>query len=203
MEEHRLQPMGNYDPKLFNRLFKETEPLRKRIIAGIDHSRFGIEKQDLMSWLNTKFIFIFNKYQNLDEGNLKGRIIKGLQFYKNRILRYSYTQKNSVNMTTDISLFSSSQFKTEPEDAEHTLDLLLPTFKSLLPPFEYQVFLIDHQPPLYILSRLDKCTKKVPEKLIADFLGLEHTFKAYYQIRQARLNYRKVISLVKSKYSNS
>ena len=64
MELHRLQPMKPYDPKLFNELYKKTERLRKSLVYQIDSSRWGVTQDEVMSWFDDKFIFVFNKYQD-------------------------------------------------------------------------------------------------------------------------------------------
>src|SRR5210317_1611613 len=99
MEEHRLTPMKEgYNEELFNRLYEELTPLKKRLASQINTKTLNIEYKELMSWFDVKFLFVYNKY--VDQTNpdiLKGHLINALQLYKNRILKYLITKKNSVN----------------------------------------------------------------------------------------------------------
>lgn len=204
MEEHRLTEMPeNYDAQLFEQLFKDTNNLRHKLAYGIDPKRYGVEQEDLISWFNVKFIFIFSKYYGkVDNNILKGKIIQGLQFYKNRILRYSYTKKNSVNQTCDISEFFNIESNEEiniEESKERSLETIIPIFKEKLDPLAFQIFTIDYNPPLYILIQLDakESRKKIPDELICRYLGIDYNSKAYQEIQNARKRYRKLISLTK------
>lgn len=205
MEEHRLTDMPpNYDRKLFEKLFNDTKNLRNKLSYGIDPRRYGVEQEDIVSWFTVKFIFIFSKYYGkVDNNILKGKIIQGLQFYKNRILRYSYTKKNSVNQTCDISEFyniESTEVTTiEEVKEEDSIEKLIPIFKSKLDPLAFHVFTIDYNPPLYILIKLDckESRKKIPDNLIGSYMGIGNNNKAYQEIHNARKRYRKLISLIK------
>ena len=84
MEIHRLVPMKTgYDELLFNKLYKETEALRNLLTYQIDHRRYGVTQDIIKSWFDDKFIFVFNKYYgDIEEGQLKGRIINALRTFK-------------------------------------------------------------------------------------------------------------------------
>ena len=63
MELHRLKPMeSGYDSSLFNKLYKETAPLRKSLARQIDSRRFGVSDDVILSWFDDKFMFVFNKH---------------------------------------------------------------------------------------------------------------------------------------------
>ncbi len=99
MEEHRLKPMPkNFNEAVFFDIYNKTKELRKKLAYEIDHRRYGVERKDIMSWLDVKFLFAFTKYHNEEPEIIKAHVINALQFFKNRILRYSYSQKNSVNL---------------------------------------------------------------------------------------------------------
>jgi len=205
MEEHRLKPMPeSYDEALFNRLFEETKPLRIKLARGVNPDLYGLGYEDILSSFNVKFIFTFNKYygSNITEGQLKGRIIQALKFFKCRILRFSQTHKNSVNKTIDITEFyniESKEFIYEEPQREYSLDTLIPIFKKKLPYLAFLVFTIDYDPPLYIINKLDldKINQKIGVKLILDYLGLENTPRNYNEILKARKSYKKIISELK------
>ena len=63
MEHHRLKPMGNYPVELFNSLYAQTHGLRRKLASQIDASKFGVDYQEVLSWFDVKFLFIFSKYR--------------------------------------------------------------------------------------------------------------------------------------------
>jgi len=63
MEEHRLTKMkDNYDEKLFNDIYEKVQPLKRKLASTISTSKLGVEYEDILSWFDIKFIFVFNKY---------------------------------------------------------------------------------------------------------------------------------------------
>lgn len=121
MEGHRLQPMpDNYDRELFLRLYKATIPIRKKLAATIDSTRFGVEYKDVLSWFDEKFIFAFTRYYGkYDEEVLKGHIITALDRYKYRIMKMAYSNKfNQHNFVKveDTSVFEGIVGVTAEED---------------------------------------------------------------------------------------
>jgi hypothetical protein len=206
LEEHRLTPMvKDYDEALFNQLYADTKYLRIKLVSGIDPHRYNVDREELLSWFDVKFIFIFNKYYGkVGEGRLKGQIIQGLQFFKNRVLRYGYTQKNQVNQTVDISEFyniESHEFTViEESDTPSELASLIPLFKSKLDPLAFHLFTIEYNPPLYILYRLDKLPKeaKLPDNLLCEYMGLPHDEGTHQLLQSARKRYKKLINSLKN-----
>ena len=77
MEEHRLTTMKEgYDEKLFNDLYEKVKPLKRKLASTISTSKLGISYDDILSWFDIKFIFVFNKYfENKEPEVLKGFII--------------------------------------------------------------------------------------------------------------------------------
>lgn len=181
MEEHRLTPMKKgYDQKLFEELYLNTKALRKKLVSEIDHKRFGVEPKDIESWFSVKFIHAFNRYFGEKEPNLlKAHIIKSLQFFKNRILRSAYSQKNQVNNNcVDIQeLYDLKEpiIEYEYNEREFFLNLALEFMKNTLSENAYKVLQVELNPPLYILDRLKEkeSTTKIPSNLIADYLGFK------------------------------
>lgn len=184
VELNRLKPMvDNYDKKLFNQIFKETEQLRKKLAYNIDHRRMGIENQDVVAFFNIKFVYTFNKYYpefKDDPGVLKGHIIRALQLFSNRLLKVIYSKKNEVN--NSVELTQAAEFSIEYEDEEidqATLKKLAMKFlKSQLSPQAYMVLTVDINPPMYVLTHLGdkkRVPDKIPNELVADYLGFDNT----------------------------
>jgi hypothetical protein len=181
MEEHRLTQMKKgYDQKLFEEIYSNTKALRKKLVSEIDHKRFGVEPKDIESWFSVKFIHAFNRYFGEKEPNLlKAHIIKSLQFFKNRILRSAYSQKNQVNNNCiDIQELYSLQepiIEYEYNEREFFLGLAVEFMKNNLSDNAYKVLQVELHPPIYILDRLKEkeSTTKIPSNLIADYLGFK------------------------------
>lgn len=189
MEEHRLKPMpSNLDVKLFEEIYRKTSDLRRKLASGIDHRRFGVEREDILAWFDTKFIFTFNKYKDEKPEILKAYIIKSLQFFKNRILRASYTKKNSVNRDkVDIEdCYHEKETHLNPEynDQALLLNITQAFLKKELSKDAFLVLQCELTPPPYILQKLGSKdrTTKIPSKLISEYLGFNNSYT--YRLKQ-------------------
>jgi len=180
MEENRLKPMpANYDHALFMEIYDATKALRKKLSSQIDHRRFGVDNREIQSWFDVKFLHAFTRYFGEKSPNLlKAHIIQSLQFFKNRILRHSYSLKNSVNNNcidvTELYDLQETTINWQYDEKEFFLGLALEFLKNHLSEQAFIVLNIELNPPLYILERLgDASTTKIPSSLIGDYLGLE------------------------------
>jgi len=181
MELHRLSTMKPHDPKLFNELYKKTERLRKSLVYQIDASRFGVTQDEVLSWFDDKFLFVFNKY--VDKKNpdiLLGFLINSLKVFKLKILRRSYQDNNSVNLNSisieDLAVFNITD-QTEENNKELLLNVVMEFMQNNLSEGAYELLQLQLNPPLYITSKLSKPNIKIPPKLILEFTGLEVTFE--------------------------
>lgn len=177
MELHRLKPMPDYDPKLFNELYKKTERLRHSLVYQIDHSRFGVTRDEVMSWMDDKFIFVFSKYVNQKPPDvLLGYLINSLKTFKLKILRRSYQDNNSVTLNS-VSLddLKLNYIKDEVGDDNYEimLNLALSFMQDRLSNEAYDLLKIQLNPPLYITSKLKSPASKIPLNVILEYLGLE------------------------------
>lgn len=188
METHRLTPMqANYNNELFNKIYKETSSLRKKLAYGIDSRKFGVDYQEVLSWFDVKFIFTFNKYYGQkDDEILKGYIIQSLQMFKHRICKMSYSKKTEVNNSVEISDFTefgniADENGTEEEDL--FMGLALDYFRSELSKDAYFLLELQLNPPPYILNKLSEQEKfdinKISNDLILDYLDLESKTSNY------------------------
>lgn len=182
MEEHRLKPMPiNYNKELFNELFEETKKLRRKLARNIDCNRFKVEYEDVVSWFDVKFIFVFNKYYGkMDKDVLKGHIINSLNLYQNRIMRMSYSPKynlqNVVNYE-DRELFEELNISDYNEDFTFK-EAALAYMRKNLPEDAYTLLQIELYPPYYIINKLtqeNKNIQKIPARIISEYLGWENT----------------------------
>lgn len=182
MEENRLKPMpGSYDPKLFNQLFKDTEKLRRKLTYQIDARRFGVDPEEIYSWFSVKFLLVFTRYteEGMNPDLLKGHMISSLSFFKNRILRWSYSQKAQIHNTIDIQeaySFKETTVEHDYNEKDTYLKVALDFMKSRMSPEAYKILQVELNPPLYILDQLSDTNKtsntKIPSALIADYLGM-------------------------------
>lgn len=181
MEIHRLIPMKvGYDELLFNKLYKETEALRNLLTYQIDHRRYGVTSDIIKSWFDDKFIFVFNKYYGeIEEGQLKGRIINALRTFKFRMLRKAYSKyniyNNIVRLEGENRLINIIPLNTEISEHEVFLELALKYLKKNLCDDAFLVLELELNPPTYILNNLKSHKTKIPAKLIAEYLDLEPT----------------------------
>lgn len=190
MELHRLTPMKPYDKGLFNELYKKTERLRYSLVYQIDDSRFGVTKDEVMSWMDDKFIFVFNKYQDQHPPQvLLAHIINSLKTFKLKILRRSYQDNNSVNLNS-VSIEDLKSFNVIEEDGDSNKELLLNLATSFMEKSlsreAWELLQIQLNPPIFISSKIPKESSKIPIPLILDFLGLDNSPKNYDYIQNLR-----------------
>ncbi len=182
MEEHRLKGIDftEFDPEVYKSIYEQTAALRSSLAYNIDERRFGVEKQDIQSWFNSKFIFIYNKYHaESTPDELKARIINGLQYFKNRILRKAYTKEAEARTSmTDISeLYDNPTYSSGEEVSDRELQVaqVKRFMKSKLSSEAYDVFLTQTYPPDYIIEKLKANPKqihRVPKEVLAEYFDI-------------------------------
>lgn len=98
-EIHRLKPMQEgYDVKLFEKLYKISKPVIKRLSKQIDPRRFNLTTDIIESYFWDKMLFIFNKYYGTcSEDHLRARVLGGLSVFKNHLLHSAYTERAEFN----------------------------------------------------------------------------------------------------------
>ena len=179
MEIHRLKPMQDgYDEQVFNRLYEETENLRRYLTYQIDARRYGVSQDIIKSWFDDKFIFVFNKHcHELEEGVLKGYIINALKTFKFRMLRKAYNKYNihghEVRLEGENELINIIPLEEEISDHNLFLEMALKYLKTNLCDDAYLVLNLELNPPPYILDKINNPKTKIPAKLIAEYLDLE------------------------------
>lgn len=182
MEHHRLKPMGNYPVELFETLYKQTTGLRRKLASQIDPRKFGVDYQEVLSWFDVKFIFIFSKYWETQPQKLLGYIISGLSTYKKRIVinSYQYKWKDYANKQ-DIDDMWDNPLKDEDsysaERREFYMEKIDAFMKANLSEDAYFLFNIQLVPPAYITEKMRqrglKPHQNIPVDLIVDYLELE------------------------------
>lgn len=212
MEENRLTPMiEGYDPKVFNKLYSKTDNLRRKLTSEIDHRRFGLSYEDILSWFDVKFIFAFNKYYDkYNEDILLGHLIRSLQFFKQRILRSAYTQKYSQSIVQVESIITLEDSLTENhpgDESNHDYAGELKEFmKSHLSANAYELLDVQLNPPPYILSKLnthrDANLQKIPDEILLDYFDLGVSDRAYKYLGNLKKEIRNTINYAKLHFNN-
>jgi hypothetical protein len=194
MEENRLKPMKKIDEKLFNQIYKDTAKLRKSLVYEINPYRFGVDTDEILSWFDVKFIYVFNKYYGtIPDDRLKGYIINALKTFKLRVLRTSYQNKNQLFQgIKDIDSASPSRFKITPEDPEYDqgllLNMALEHLRKNLSHDAYQLLSVQIQPPIYILNKAEEegltQLNKIPINYILEFFDLPNNEQSLKYIKK-------------------
>lgn len=185
MEEHRLQELPpDYNPQLFTKLFKELTPLKKKLAANFDFTRFkGITYEDLLSFYDVKFILLYKKYfceKHLPENLLRGHLISGLSNYRNRLLKMSYQEKyltKAIN-PEGIDNFDNLLKDEASRDSREMYFSLLYTYiqQKLNNPIAYDLFHVE----LYIPEALKEYVvvvgrkKIIPTWVLVEYLDIPH-----------------------------
>lgn len=184
-ESHRLTAMpDDYDQALFEKIYMETEGLRRKLSWGIDHRKFGVEKDEILQWFDVKFIHAFcqfhKKYDTSNPGNLKGYIINSLKTYQYRVMRISYKEEFDKHLglipVDDIIESDIIQEEYTPI-REVLLETSLSYMKTILSEDAMLVLDIELNRPQWVIEYMADMGvprhNKVPNEIIVDFLGLE------------------------------
>ena len=207
MELHRLKPMQEgYDVTLFNDLYSKTKGLRENLVYQIDESRFGVTKDELRSWFDDKFIFVFNKYfGKMEPEVLKGYLINSLKTFKLKVLRRSYQLNNSVNLNTitldDLSMFNTIEDYRD-ENSEMLYNLASEFLKNKLSQEAWELLQLQLNPPLFILSKMKNPESRIPGKLILEFLGEDITTANLNLIKAIRQEINQAIEMAREHFKD-
>lgn len=204
MEIHRLTTMKDgYPVELFNKLYKETQQLRKSLAWGIDHRRYGVTNDVIESWFDDKFIFVFNKhFDNQDPDHLKGTIINSLRFFKNRVLRKAYSQEgefhtNTIDLEGTSMLINYLPDKADIANDELFLNLALEFMKEELSDNAFMLLNLQLNPPPFILDKIKKSNTNIPLDLILEFFDLDNISKNVRLVRNLKKEISQAIEKAK------
>lgn len=209
LELNRLKSMpDDYDPQVFNSLYQKTHQLRNKLARQIDHTRFGVEREDILSAFDVKFIFVFSKHYDMAENVLLGFIINSLQNFKNRILRNAYTQKYSQRVLSVENIIeydthlSTAAFSNEVNYFEEFMSFM----KEHLSSNAYLILDIKLNPPPYIHHRLNKTPDsnitRVTDDLILEYLEMGTSEKAFKYLGTLKKEIRNVTHFAKQHFNS-
>lgn len=211
LEINRLKPMvENYDPLKFKRLYERTDNLRKKLASGIDHRRFGIDQEELVSWFTVKFIYAYNKYCNkYDEETLLGHMIRAMQFMKCRILRAAYQQKycQSIIEYEPNLVKEDSHNPYDEETRDHYYNALCKFLQEELSDNAYMLFQLQINPPLYVISAMKgmgiENIHKIPDQVICDYFNLGFDSYGIKYLKLLRKEIQMAVQSAKEHFSNN
>lgn len=204
--------MGNYDEKLFNKLYGKTEGLRKKLASQIDPHRFGLQYEDILSFFDTKFIFTFHKYhEKFEEDVLLGHLINSLSFFKCRILRAAYTEKFSQSFINEEAVIEVEHRLVDYQPVESNANIyyekLMNFMKANLSDNAFIIFEAQLNPPHYIISRIntqpDANLRKIPDQLFLEYFGLGNSDKSYKFLNAIRKEIRNATNYAKMQFKNT
>jgi hypothetical protein len=200
-ESHRLKPMpANYDKEVFNRIYQQTEGLRRKLAYGIDHRRFGVTQDDIISSFNVKLVYTFTKYYGkCTENILKANCIKALQHFKCRIIKSAYLDKNSQTIVSTEDAVVEDKLVYEPHSSrDYYYEKLMVFMRDHLSENAYVLLDLQLNPPPYILERINPSPEgnlqKVPDELIADYFELGKGKKALEYIAHLKKEIRNTVT---------
>lgn len=207
MEEQRLKPMvANYDPVLFEELYQKTDALRRSLARGIDHRRFGVDNEEILSWFTVKFIYAYNKYvHKYDRDVLLGHMIRAMQFMKCRIIKAAYTVKNSQSFVE----YTGNEIQPidDPrEDREYLYEKCMRFMRTNLSDNAYMLLQLQINPPPYILRRLTEKSgsiHKIPDELIAEYFDLGFSNEAIRYVGSLKNEIKQVTLIAKGYFRQS
>lgn len=211
LEINRLKPMvANYDPQKFQRIYDQTENLRKKLVSQIDHRRFGVDPEEILSWFTVKFIYAYNKYcEKYNEDILKGHMIRAMQFMKCRILRAAYQNKYSQSIVE----YTPNQVKEdyidpyEDETKDHYFRLLCDFLKERISDNAFMLFQLQLHPPIYVLHEMKlqgiENIHKIPDQIICNYYDLGFDFISVKYLKSLRKEINSALELAKEHFNKN
>ncbi len=198
MEESRLKPMVEHDPRIFNDLYAKVIPLKRKLASEIDYRRFGVDYEELLSWFDVKFIYVFNKYYDKERERLLGYIINALKLFKCRILRAAYTNKFSQQITS----LSYEVIEDIPdEETTQIIGSVKEFIKLHVSENAYEYFLITLYPPPYILNQLERLSithkTKIPDEVVLDYYDIRNLNEGYRWLKSWKLEIKRATELAR------
>jgi hypothetical protein len=208
MELHRLVASPRYSSPVFDDLYKQTEPLRRKLAGQINPRLFGVSYDIILSWFDDKFMHsyyrYFEKYPEGSTNNLKGYVINSLQTFKLRVIRKAYQDSIYPNMIDIESepLTNIIPDSNDMEEGELFLNLALTFLKKNLSENAYTVLQLETNPPPYIISRMEDPKKKIPIDLLMSYLNLEDCVANNKAIQELRREVKLGISQAREYFSS-
>lgn len=195
-ELHRLKPMQEgYNVALFEKLYKISKPVIRRLSRQIDPQRFNVTTDIIESYFWDKMLFIFNKYYGTcTEDHLRARILGGLSTFKNHLLHSAYTERALFNQSLH-SFEDLYEDSNEDRVSEEEVDIPKSTMidmvneymmKNLYPDAQL-VYEVLYSPPPFIREYPGyKDGNRITNKMLMEFFNLPKDTTSEKYIRELR-----------------
>ena len=195
-ELHRLKPMQEgYNVALFEKLYKISKPVIRRLSRQIDPQRFNVTTDIIESYFWDKMLFIFNKYYGTcTEDHLRARILGGLSTFKNHLLHSAYTERALFNQSLHSfeDLYEdSNEDKVSDEEVDipksTMIDMVNEYMMKNLYPDAQLVYEVLYSPPPFIREYPGyKDGNRITNKMLMEFFNLPKDTTSEKYIRELR-----------------
>lgn len=206
MELHRLKEMDeDYDPALFNKLYKEMSHYMDTLAASINPKYYNVTPDVIRSWFDDKFIFVYNKYHNeMSDNSLRSHLLKSLAQVRKRYLRGAYTEDAGVNISL-VYIDDDDRNRVQIEDVIEgegkdtktaLLKKTLDDLKEILTDDGYYFLRLELNPPPQVLKPE---STHITDEDWATFLGLPLEDGIYY-ITTLKKEISSAVTLLKKRH---
>jgi len=188
--------------KQFNDFYQRTQHLRLRLAFQIDHRRLGVTKDIILSWFDDKFIFVYNKYYEIEPERLLGYIINSLRLYKNRILKKAYqgnVYQNMVELEGESKIINTIA-NPEPEE-DIRLEQAKNFLKTKLSEDAFFILTLELNPPPFIMWRIKNPNQRIPSRVITEYIDLGYSKNAINYVIQLRKEIQEAIIIAKKYFT--
>lgn len=191
-ELHRLTEMVDYDPVIFNKLYRVVRPVIRNLVRQVDHRRFNVTPDIIYSYFMDKFLFVFNKYYGTcSEEHLQANILRALSTFKNKLLRSAYGEKAEYNqgLTSMEELFDNNkELEDDSEEVqakEEHMKMIEDYMREKLSPDAFLVFQLTMDPPEVLIPVEDR-GKRISNITFVDFFEMPRTKSSVKYIAELR-----------------
>ena len=195
-ELHRLKPMQEgYNVALFEKLYKISKPVIRRLSRQIDPQRFNVTTDIIESYFWDKMLFIFNKYYGTcTEDHLRARILGGLSTFKNHLLHSAYTERALFNQSLH-SFEDLYEDSNEDRNSDEEVDIPQSTMMDIVNEYMMKNLYPDAQliyealysPPPFIREYPGyKDGNRITNKMLIEFFNLPKDNVSERYIRELR-----------------
>lgn len=197
-ELHRIKPLENYDPEVFNKLYKLCRPVIRNLVKQIDCRRYNVSKDVISSYFWDKMLFLFNRYYEESEGNiefLKAHILKGLNTYKYHLLQEAYSERSEyfqglVSLDTMYENNNNRECIGDEDDGEERkeelLNKLYDYMSQHLSPDAMLIFECLMIPLDFFLVRTNQGASRITNQMFVEFFELPKTKSSMQYISELR-----------------
>ena len=191
-ELHRLTEMVDYDPVIFNKLYRVVRPVIRNLVRKVDHRRFNVTPDIIYSYFMDKFLFVFNKYYGTcSEEHLQANILRALSTFKNKLLRSAYGEKAEYNqgLTSMEELFDNNkELEDDSEEVqakEEHMKMIEDYMREKLSPDAFLIFQLTMDPPEVLIPVEDR-GKRISNITFVDFFEMPRTKSSVKYIAELR-----------------